>query len=78
MKDIDELSVEDYVEAFNNIEITENQRKMLEAHLQAPNYTVTATILCGLIGFPNYTSINLQYGRLAGKLCEYLKVNQKM
>jgi hypothetical protein len=77
MPKIDDISIQEYKRAFEAIsdEITNNQLAMLRVHYQAPDHTVTATNLARAINFPNYSSINLQYGKFAGKLCVYLKVH---
>ncbi|WP_156035035.1 hypothetical protein [Terrabacter tumescens] len=59
-------SVDDYVGAFDSINVTAKQRAMLEFHHAAPGRAVSATTLASAVGFSNYTSANLQYGKLAG------------
>ena len=47
-------------------------RRMLASHYNAPRRTVTARSLAAAVGYPNFNSINLQYGTLARKICEIL------
>ncbi|MES1243099.1 MAG: HNH endonuclease, partial [Acidobacteriota bacterium] len=47
-------------------------RRMLESHYNAPRHTVTARSLAAAVGYPNFNSVNLQYGTLARKICEIL------
>jgi hypothetical protein len=60
-------SAQQYIDALTFINITENQKKMLEYHYKAHNRTVTYGELAKSVGFPNFNSANLQYGNL-GKL----------
>ena len=52
--------------------ITEKQLEMLRAHFHAPDHTITATKMAETVGYPSYSTANLQYGILARHLCEQL------
>lgn len=52
-------------------------RRMLESHYNAPRRTVTARSLAAAVGYPNFNSVNLQYGTLARKICEILGLRLK-
>jgi hypothetical protein len=72
------VSVEEYAQALCSLEsvITEKQRNMLVAHAMAPGRSLTMTELAALVGFPNYSAANLQYGLLAGKLADALGIQR--
>lgn len=72
------VSVEEYAQALCSLEsvITEKQRNMLVAHAMAPERALTMTELAALVGFPNYSAANLQYGLLAGKLADALGIQR--
>ncbi|HEX3799869.1 MAG TPA: hypothetical protein VH413_14335 [Verrucomicrobiae bacterium] len=46
--------------------------KMLRAHCQAPRHTITASKLAEEVGYPNYSSANMQYGILAHHVADVL------
>lgn len=73
---IDNLTTRDYVKAFQGLKdvISERDLKMLKANLDSPYHTITATRLSNIMDFPNYNSANLRYGTLAGKFCDFFKV----
>ena len=62
-------SVADYMKAFQKIEpeMTKNQRKLLIHHCEMPSHVTTVKELADFVGFKNYGSVNLQYGK-QGKL----------
>lgn len=68
-------NVQDYVAAFRAVlpEAPVGHRLMLSAHLGAPNREITATQLAAATNYHNYSAANLQYGKLARKVCEYLR-----
>ena len=47
-------------------------RRMLALHYSAPKRTITARSLAAAVGYPNFNSVNLQYGTLARRICEIL------
>lgn len=56
--------------------LSEGQRKMLKAHLDAPDHIITATGLANAAGYKGYSGANLQYGfvgaMLVGEIPEIL------
>jgi len=76
---INNLTVNDYIEAFKNIEktLSGNDKKMLQINYESPNFTITATRLAQKMNFANFNAANLRYGSLAGRLCDYFKVKPK-
>ena len=48
-------------------------RQMLLKHYRAPQHTMTATELAGAVGYPDWNTVNLQYGTLATKLADRMK-----
>jgi hypothetical protein len=55
--------------------LTEMQLKMLKFHYHATAHTVTAGQLAEGVGYPSYSTANLQYGTYAGRLCTALGRN---
>lgn len=68
---------EEYVRAFQEIleELSDGHCAMLKAHYHAKNQTMTATELAEAAGYPNYSSVNLQYGLVGSKLNEELPID---
>jgi len=69
------LTQTDYVAALRRMKPAEAEWDMLRVHLAAPNQTITARHLARALGFPNWQTINLLYGKFAGKLCTELEVS---
>ncbi len=63
------ISVDAYQKSLKEINLSDNQRAMLRAHYHAPDRRITMTKLAMAVGYPNYSAANLQYGKLAKKLC---------
>lgn len=66
----EQLSAQQYADALQKLSdrITEKQWEMLRSHYYAPNRSVTARQLAKAVGYPNYGSVNLQYGRVGALL----------
>lgn len=62
----------DYVRAFRCLIIAPHHRRMLQAHYHAPDRTLTATQMAKAVGYPNFGSANLHYGRLGRIIGEAL------
>jgi hypothetical protein len=41
---------------------------LLRAHVRAPGRALTASLLAKAVGYPNHSSVNLQYGSLAARI----------
>lgn len=63
-----------FIEALENIHITESEKKMLLLNYFAPNHTITATKMANGMGYSRYNASNLHYGNLAKKIAEYLNI----
>ena len=64
-------SVEEYVTAFENCEKPIKGRvKLLLAHYNSLEKTTTMTELSRMVGYNNFESGNLHYGKLARIICE--------
>lgn len=72
---IEQLSPDDYIRALKAIQPTEQQIDMLRIHLSAPDQVITMRHLASAIGFPNWNTANLHYGKFAGKICKELSVS---
>ncbi len=70
-------SKDEYKTAFQNLEaeISADELKMLKANYDAPERTITAEIMSEAMGYASFGGANLQYGKLAGKLCSQLNLN---
>lgn len=68
------LSAEAYAYAFIELEPTlpAKHRALLLAHYAAPGRTLTAAELAERVGYAGYSSVNLQYGGLAKRVCGLL------
>ncbi len=63
----------EYAEALNSISITDAQKKMLCAHYNAHNRSITFTELANAAGFDSHLAANSQYGKFARELGEKLE-----
>jgi hypothetical protein len=79
MNSPEQLSARQFAEALQQLadRITEKQWKMLYAHYNAPNRSITARQLAKQVGFKNYGAVNLQYGRLGGLLGSMLGFDER-
>jgi MoxR-like ATPase/predicted RNA-binding protein with PUA-like domain len=59
-----EFTADDYVSAFNKLNIETHHLRMLQANYYAPNRTLTATDLAKAVGYEDYGAANLHYGKL--------------
>jgi hypothetical protein len=63
----------EYAEAFARLgRLPPSYEAMLDAHLAAPDYSITATQLAEAAGFENYNAANLHYGKLGEMLSREL------
>lgn len=70
-------TAEDYAKALASVVaegIPEKHISLLQAHFEAPGHTLTARQLARAVGYPNYNSVNLQYGTLARRVASRLGV----
>lgn len=75
IEQIESFTSADYVGALRRVEPNESQLEMLRIHLAAPDQTITVRHLARALGFPNWNTTNLLYGKFAGKLCNELNVS---
>lgn len=62
-------SASEYAEAFGRLgKLAPSYEAMLEAHLRAPDFCITATQLAEAAGYENFNAANLHYGKLAADL----------
>jgi len=75
----EQLSAQQYADALQKLSdrITEKQWEMLRSHYYAANRSVTARQLAKAVGYPNYGSVNLQYGRLGALLGSELGFDER-
>jgi hypothetical protein len=70
------LNVEDYILAYESIatDMTSNQRAMLLGHASAPLHTLPMAAIAKLGGYDNFTSANVQYGKLGRRFSTYFGI----
>jgi hypothetical protein len=57
--------------------VPEKHVELLRAHFEAPGHIATARELARAVGYLNYNSVNLQYGRLAHRVANRLAIFKK-
>ncbi len=62
-----------YKTGLTEVGLSDGQLAMLKAHYRAPDRRITMTRLAESVGYKNYAAANLQYGKLAKKLCEAME-----
>ncbi len=71
-------SKEQYVAAFSRCEhAIKGRLKILLAHCAFPGHVATATQLAGVVGYPNHSAVNLNYGLLARRVCEEMGLRKE-
>ena len=75
--EFDSLTSADYARVLRRIKLTEKQLEILRIHLAAPHYTTTARHLARELGYSSWRAANLQYGKLAGKICSEMGVSPR-
>ena len=70
-KEIDAITAEQYAQAFRGLG-DRMPSNLLEAHLAAPNYTITWQDLAEAVGMASYRAVNARYGKLAHEVAELL------
>jgi hypothetical protein len=58
------IKVDEYQKALKEINISDKQKLMLEAHYKATNRSITYTELAKAAGYDDFTVANNQYGKL--------------
>ncbi len=61
---INNLTTEEYKQAFSELEknFSERDKKMLRVNYEAPNFTITATMLAKKMNYANFNAANLRLG----------------
>ena len=73
-------TTEEYLRAFKAVlagRIHQKHLALLRAHLAAPGYTTTWARLADAVGYPNSSSVNLQYGNFAKQIARKLGLSDK-
>jgi hypothetical protein len=73
------FAASDYYRAFSAVaaRITAGHRAIIRAHLTAPSRTATAAELARSVGYRGHRGVNLQYGQLAGWICDELRAEYR-
>lgn len=66
------LSADDYQQAFNRVEMSDNQRRWLISHYYSPDATTSMLQLANALGYANHRAANGAYGALAHKVADEL------
>lgn len=66
------LSADDYRQAFDGIEMSDNQRRWLVAHYYSPDATTSMLQLASALGYTDHRAANGAYGALAHKVADEL------
>ncbi len=76
MPAIEALTPEEYKTALTLLRgrMAKTDLWLLEAHYHTSNYVTTATQLAFAVGFANFNAVNLRYGQLGGRFCEYFNL----
>jgi hypothetical protein len=72
-------TTEEYIKALEgviSVGLAEKHLEMLKAHEAATDHTVTWAELAEAVGYPDFRTVNLQYGTFARRIAEYLGVNE--
>ncbi len=76
MQAIEALTAEEYQTALTLLRgrMARTDLRLLEVHYHTPHYVTTATQLAFAVGFANFNAVNLRYGQLGGRFCEYFNL----
>lgn len=75
IKKIERLTAEDYAAALRASQLSDTEWDLLRVHSASPAATLTARQLAMALGWDNWRTTNLIYGKLASRLCKVLGVN---
>jgi hypothetical protein len=70
-------TVEDYMEVFRVLPLTDHERRLLCAHAHAEGRTMSAAELAHALGYESHTVINSLYGTLARKVSDMVGLTPK-
>ena len=56
----------------DKIGISQKDLAILRAHCRAPNHTISTVRMAQELGYPNYSTVNMQYGSLAHSIADAL------
>lgn len=73
--EINEITVQQYIEAFNLLEINELEKKLIILNYEAPEHTITSAEMASKMGFVGMAAANLKYGVMAGKFCRHFIIS---
>lgn len=71
---IEEITVQQYIDAFTSIEITDLEKKLIISNYDSSEYTITSKQMADKVGFAGMAASNLHYGTVAKKFCEYFRL----
>ena len=69
------LTAADYVSALQAIQLHQRDREMLLTNYHAPGRTITAGQMARALGFASYGAANLQYGGLAKRVGDEVRIH---
>lgn len=69
------LTTEDFLQALAELELSENDLKMLQAIYQAERSTLTAKQMTQALGYKHFGAANLHFGKLGHRFADRLQVS---
>ena len=76
--EIEDITIQQYVDAFNSIGITDLEKKLIVANYEFPEHIITSRQMAKYVGFAGMAAANSNYGRMAKKFCKYFDVNPRI
>jgi hypothetical protein len=77
---LEAFAADDYLRALQSVlgeEVPQKHLDMLREHFNAPNHTTTWKQLADKVGYPNFNSVSLQYGKFAERVARALGLREK-
>jgi hypothetical protein len=72
---IEDITVQQYINAFGSIEVTDLEKKLIISNYDFPEHTITSKQMARHAGFAGMAAANGNYGNFAKKFCKYFDVN---
>ncbi len=71
---IEDITTEQYINAFKNVNITELEKKLIISNYDFPEHTITSKQMAEHVNFAGMAASNLYYGTMAKKFCEHFGI----
>lgn len=73
--EIEDITVQQYIDAFNVLDVNELQKDLIVLNYDAPEHTITSIEMASKMRFAGMAAANLKYGTMARKFCEHFDIN---